>query len=143
MRDVSQGIRYVFQTRNQYSLAITGSATCAMEAAICNLLESGDTLMVLVHGLWGQRAGIMGRKHGYNVVEVKVKEFGDVFSLDEIESELSRLIRLTIDHAHLSQGLFGRTDPVSSMYVTEIQVSAHFSPCPVSERCAIRTSVYY
>ena len=89
MREVSAGIRYVFQTHNQYSLAISGSATCAMETAICNLLESGQTLMTLVHGLWGQRAAIIGRKHGYNVIEVKVNRLGDVSDINQIESKIN------------------------------------------------------
>ena len=87
MREVSAGIRYVFQTRNKYALAITGSATCAMETAICNLLERGQTLMTLNHGLWGQRAAIIGRKHGYNVIEVKVSRLGDVFDINQIEGK--------------------------------------------------------
>jgi alanine-glyoxylate transaminase/serine-glyoxylate transaminase/serine-pyruvate transaminase len=85
LRDVSAGIRYVFQTRNQYSLAITGSGTCAMETGICNLLERGDTFLVLVHGLWGERVALMGRKRGYKVIELKINRLGDVFDLKQIE----------------------------------------------------------
>ncbi|CAG2116719.1 unnamed protein product [Medioppia subpectinata] len=88
LRDVSAGIRYVFQTRNQYSLAITGSGTCAMETAICNLLERGDTFLVLSHGLWGERVALIGRKRGYNVVELKIDKLGDVFSLKQIEEAI-------------------------------------------------------
>ena len=85
MKEVSAGIRYVFQTRNQYSLALTGSGTCAMEASICNLLEPNDKLLVLVHGVWGQRVALIGRKHRYNVIELKINRLGDVFELTQIE----------------------------------------------------------
>jgi alanine-glyoxylate transaminase/serine-glyoxylate transaminase/serine-pyruvate transaminase len=83
---VSEGIRYVFQTQNQYSLAITGSATCAMETAICNLVERGETLLTLVHGLWGQRVALIGAKHGFNVIKLQVDQYGNVLDIKQIES---------------------------------------------------------
>ena len=98
MREVSAGIRYVFQTRNKYSFAVSGSATCAMETAICNLLERGQTLMTAVHGLWGERAALIGKKHGYNVIELKVNRLGDVFDINQIEGNFDlRIIEMNIN----------------------------------------------
>ena len=93
MKEVSAGIRYVFQTKNQYSMAITGSATCAMEMSIINILEPNDKLLVLVGGLWGERVALIGRKHGYNVIELKISRLGDIFDIKQIEG-LSEIIIL-------------------------------------------------
>ncbi|CAG2172962.1 unnamed protein product [Oppiella nova] len=88
LREISAGIRYVFQTRNQYSMALTGSGNCAMEAAICSLLETGHTFLVLVHGFWGERAALIGRKHGYNVVELRVQRPGHLFGFKRIDEAI-------------------------------------------------------
>ena len=56
MEDVRRGLQYLFQTRNDLTLAISGSGHAAMEAAIMNVLEAGEKMMVLEKGLWGTRA---------------------------------------------------------------------------------------
>ncbi|XP_054161813.1 alanine--glyoxylate aminotransferase-like [Oppia nitens] len=90
-QDICAGIRYVFQTRNHYSMAMTGSGSFAMEAGLCNLLEPGDTLLVAIHGYWGERVASMGRKRGYNVVELKTKRHGnDVFTVQQIEDAIKQ-----------------------------------------------------
>ena len=35
----------------------------AMEASVCNLVEPGDTVMVGVNGLWGERFSDMADRH--------------------------------------------------------------------------------
>lgn len=62
MDEIKAGIQYAFQTQNRLTLAISGSGHCAMEAALFNLLEPGDTVLVAINGIWGQRAAdIAGR----------------------------------------------------------------------------------
>ena len=43
-----------------------------MECAILNLLEQGETLLVLQNGIWSHRAAEFGRRHGLNVQRVLV-----------------------------------------------------------------------
>lgn len=64
MDEIKQGIQYVFQTRNPLSLAISGSGHCALEAALFNLLEPGDSFLVGVSGIWGQRAQDIAERIG-------------------------------------------------------------------------------
>lgn len=62
MDEIKAGIQYAFQTRNRLTLAVSGTGHCAMEAALLNLLERGDTVLVAINGIWGQRAAdIAGR----------------------------------------------------------------------------------
>ncbi len=51
---VLERLKYVFQTKNTV-LALTGSGTAAMEAAVANLVNPGDPVLVLVGGTFGQR----------------------------------------------------------------------------------------
>ena len=64
MDEIKQGIQYVFQTRNALTLAISGSGHCALEAALFNLLEPGDSFLVGVSGIWGQRAQDIAERIG-------------------------------------------------------------------------------
>lgn len=64
MDEIKAGIQYAFQTQNRLTLAISGSGHCAMEAALTNLLESSDTVLVGVNGIWGQRAADIARRLG-------------------------------------------------------------------------------
>ncbi|NWQ65625.1 SPYA protein, partial [Neopipo cinnamomea] len=64
MDEIKAGIQYAFQTQNQLTLAISGSGHCAMEAALFNLLEYGDTILVAINGIWGQRAADIARRLG-------------------------------------------------------------------------------
>ena len=56
MADVRRGLQYLFQTRNELTIAISGSGHAAMETAIMNVLEAGEKIMILENGLWGIRA---------------------------------------------------------------------------------------
>lgn len=64
MDEIKQGIQYVFQTENPLTLAISGSGHCALEAAVFNILEPGDSFLVGVNGVWGQRAADIGERIG-------------------------------------------------------------------------------
>lgn len=64
MDEIKQGIQYVFQTRNRLTLAVSGSGHAALEAALLNLLEPGDTCLVGVNGIWGQRAAEIAERIG-------------------------------------------------------------------------------
>ncbi len=54
LRDINSGIKYVFQTENPV-LTFASSGTGAMEAAICNFLSQGDTVLVVCGGKFGER----------------------------------------------------------------------------------------
>lgn len=64
MDEIKQGIQYVFQTRNPLTLAISGSGHCALETALFNLLEPGDSFLVGANGVWGLRAADIGERIG-------------------------------------------------------------------------------
>ncbi|XP_059963075.1 alanine--glyoxylate aminotransferase [Mesoplodon densirostris] len=89
MDEIKQGIQYVFQTRNPLTLAISGSGHCALEAALFNLLEPGDSFLVGVNGVWGQRAQDIGGRIGARVHPM-IKDPGGHFTLQEVEEALAQ-----------------------------------------------------
>ena len=46
MNDVQAGLRYVFQTANRTTLAVAGTGSAGMEAAVCSLIEPGDVAVI-------------------------------------------------------------------------------------------------
>lgn len=105
MSDIKTGIHYIFQTTNPYTLAISGTGHCAIEAAVFNLLQPGEKLLVAVHGIWGQRVADVAERCGANTFKVFVP-LGEVFSLEELEKALNqyRPNVLSICHGDSSTG---------------------------------------
>lgn len=57
-------MQYVFQTRNQLTLALSSSGHGGMEAVLCNLIEPGDKVLIFVNGIWGERAALLAERYG-------------------------------------------------------------------------------
>jgi len=89
MDDVRLGIQYIFQTRNALTFAVSGTGHAGMECAILNLLEQGETLLVLQNGIWGHRAAELGRRLGLKVERVVVPD-GTTISLDQAKQALQK-----------------------------------------------------
>lgn len=89
MREIQAGLRYLFQTNNEHTFAITGTGTCAMEMVINNLLEPGQTLLTLVAGYWGERVADIGERLGLEVHRLTINEVSrPAISLEQMEQAL-------------------------------------------------------
>ncbi|XP_042545007.1 serine--pyruvate aminotransferase isoform X2 [Dipodomys spectabilis] len=111
MDDIKQGIQYVLQTKNALTLAVSGSGHCALETALFNLLEPGDSFLVGVNGIWGQRAAEIGERIGA-MVHPLLKEPGDCYTLQEVEEGLAqhRPVLLFLTHGESSSGVMQPLD---------------------------------
>uniref|UniRef100_A0A915CMS0 Aminotransferase class V domain-containing protein n=1 Tax=Ditylenchus dipsaci TaxID=166011 RepID=A0A915CMS0_9BILA len=82
MDDVKAGLQYAFQTENSLTFAISGTGHAGMECAMLNLLEPGETILVLQNGVWGQRAADLGRRMNLDVKLLHVGE-GQVIHMED------------------------------------------------------------
>lgn len=64
MSDIKSGIQYMFQTQNNMTLAVSGTGHTAMECAIFNTVEPGESVLTAVNGIWGERAAEMAERMG-------------------------------------------------------------------------------
>nr|WP_202895832.1 alanine--glyoxylate aminotransferase family protein [Iningainema tapete] len=105
MDEIQSLLRYVWQTDNQYTIAVSGTGTAAMEAAIANATEPGDVVLVGVAGYFGNRLVDMAGRYGGDVRTI-TKPWGQVFTLDELRSAVSthRPAILALVHAETSTG---------------------------------------
>jgi len=70
MDEVQDLLRYVFRTDNKWTIPVSGTGSAAMEAAIGNLTEPGDTVLVPGNGYFGERMAEMVRRAGGDAVTV-------------------------------------------------------------------------
>jgi alanine-glyoxylate transaminase/serine-glyoxylate transaminase/serine-pyruvate transaminase len=68
MEEVKEQLRYAFQTGNAMTFPISAPASLAMEAALVNLLEPGDTAIVAQNGVFGGRMAEIAERAGATVV---------------------------------------------------------------------------
>src|SRR6185295_18365617 len=62
MDDIQEMLRYVFETDNRLTVPISGTGSAGMEAALVNIIEPGDEVVVCIHGFFGERMlDIIGR----------------------------------------------------------------------------------
>src|SRR3990172_8670907 len=57
--DTQRPLRTVFRTENDMTMAISGTGTAGMEAAIYNVVEPGDRVIVCLNGFFGDRMSQM------------------------------------------------------------------------------------
>jgi alanine-glyoxylate transaminase/serine-glyoxylate transaminase/serine-pyruvate transaminase len=63
MDDVKVFLRYVFQTKNNLTIAVQTSGNGGNEIILTNLLDPGDKLVVAVGGTWGEKVVDMAERH--------------------------------------------------------------------------------
>ncbi|MDT8307526.1 MAG: alanine--glyoxylate aminotransferase family protein [Anaerolineae bacterium] len=80
-------LRYLFQTENELTLPISGTGSAAMEAAVVNVIEPGDGVLVCINGFFGQRIAEMARRYGAEVQTIH-RPWGEVFTGDEVAAAL-------------------------------------------------------
>jgi len=71
MNEVQDLLGYTFQTKNDWTIPISGTGSAAMEAAFANVVEPGDTVLVPTNGYFGGRMESMARRAGGDVVHVE------------------------------------------------------------------------
>lgn len=105
MDEIQPLLRYVWQTENPLTIAVSGTGTAAMEATIANATEAGDVVLVGVNGYFGHRLVDMAGRYGADVQSI-TKPWGQVFMLDELRTALEthRPAILALVHAETSTG---------------------------------------
>ncbi|HEY9824144.1 MAG TPA: alanine--glyoxylate aminotransferase family protein [Stenomitos sp.] len=105
MDEIQVLLRYVWQTQNAMTIVVSGTGSAAMEGAIANTVEPGDTVLVGVAGYFGNRLVDMAGRYGANVQTI-TKPWGQVFDLEELKAamETHRPQILALVHAETSTG---------------------------------------
>ena len=106
-------LKELFQTANDI-FVISGSGTCAMEAAVGNVIGQNDTIVTIENGKFGERFRLIAERYG------KVKpitfEWGTSIELDKVEDALSGGAKaVTMVHNETSTGIKNPAKEVSKL----------------------------
>ena len=87
--DVSALLKMVFGTEEAFTLAISGTGSAGMEAAVANFIEPGMKFAVFTNGYFCDRISEMGKRYGAEVVRLE-KPWGATFADDEAVAFIRR-----------------------------------------------------
>jgi alanine-glyoxylate transaminase / serine-glyoxylate transaminase / serine-pyruvate transaminase len=105
--DEMQGmLRRLFKSESAFAFPLSGTGSAGMEACLVNLLEPGETALVAVNGVFGERISTIAERAGARVARVEA-EMGEIVPparlCAEIESCKPALVALV--HAETSTGV--------------------------------------
>lgn len=106
MQELEDMLRAVFGTRNQVTLAISGTGTSGMEAALANTVEFGAPVVVGVMGYFGDRMCQIVERLGGVVTRVE-GEWGRPLNMQAMLEAISRVNPTVVCavHAETSTGV--------------------------------------
>jgi alanine-glyoxylate transaminase / serine-glyoxylate transaminase / serine-pyruvate transaminase len=89
LMDKLQGaLRELFRTQNRMTFAVSGTGSAGMEATVVNLIESGDSMVVCVNGVFGMRMCDVAERAGAKVTRIE-RPWGEVFTPDDVKRAVS------------------------------------------------------
>lgn len=83
MDDICTMLRDLFQTKNRLTIPISGTGSSGMEASFVNFVEEGDTVIIGVNGLFGERMVDVAERCGAKVVRVDTP-WGNIIEPEKI-----------------------------------------------------------
>lgn len=107
LKEVQQGLRQLFQTQNEVTLALPGTGMSGMECALGNLIEPGDPVLIGAIGFFGERMIEIARRYGAEVHAARA-EWGKPLQPEQVEAALDQKNRwklVACVHAETSTGV--------------------------------------
>jgi len=109
-------LRHLFQTKNTLTIPVSGTGTAGMEAAICNVIQEGDPVLVCVNGFFGQRMTDMVQRCGGKLITVEA-DWGRIIPPEKVKAALEkeRPKVVAIVHAETSTGVLQPLEEIGQM----------------------------
>jgi alanine-glyoxylate transaminase / serine-glyoxylate transaminase / serine-pyruvate transaminase len=116
MNDIQAGLRHLFATTNPFTIAVSGTGSAGMEAAVVNLVEPGDAVIVGVNGVFGTRLAAIVERCGGKAIRIEVP-WGQIIEPNMIAERLqqSRPVKaVALVHAETSTGAWQPIEAISA-----------------------------
>ena len=117
MTDVQTRLRRVFSTSNPLTIALSGTGSAGMEAAVVNIVEPGDAVLVGVNGVFGTRLATVVERCGGKAIRLEVP-WGQVIEPEMIATTLQRsspVKAVVLVHAETSTGAWQPLESISAL----------------------------
>lgn len=112
---LGDGLRSIFGTSNPMTLPISATGSAGMEAALVNLLEPDDSIVVGVNGVFGGRMAEVARRAGARVTTVEAT-WGTALDPDAMAKAIARVRPKVVSfvHAETSTGVLQPVEEIAS-----------------------------
>ncbi len=110
-------LRQVMRTENDVTLATPGTGTSGMEAAVMNLVEPGDRVVVGICGYFGERIAQMAERAGGEVTRVQAA-WGSPVDPEAVRGAVraaGNVKLIGVVHAETSTGVRNPIEPFSAV----------------------------
>jgi alanine-glyoxylate transaminase/serine-glyoxylate transaminase/serine-pyruvate transaminase len=117
MNETREMLKEVFRTKNELTIALSGTGSAGMEASLVNLLEPGDKAVVCIHGLFAERMVDIVKRCGAEPVIVQA-EWGTIVEPEQVKKVLEKTDKvklLAIVHAETSTGVRQPLEEISRL----------------------------
>jgi alanine-glyoxylate transaminase/serine-glyoxylate transaminase/serine-pyruvate transaminase len=89
MNDMQQMLRGLFRTKNAMTMAISATGSAGMESTVVNLIEPGDSMIVCVNGVFGERMVDVATRAGAAVTRVD-RPWGEIFESAHLKDAIAK-----------------------------------------------------
>lgn len=116
MDETQNLLRFVFQTENRLTMAVSGTGSAGMEAVVVNLIEPSDRMLVCVNGVFGARMADVAARAGADVTTIE-RPYGEVFDPEEVRAAVGKVHPklVGIVHAETSTGAWQPVDEIAEI----------------------------
>lgn len=107
MDEAQRRLRSLFRTANPLTIPISGTGSAGMEAALVNVIEHGDAVIVGINGVFGSRMAAMVERCGGRPIPIE-SPWGRIIEPDAIADALKRhapVKAVAVVHAETSTGV--------------------------------------
>ncbi len=116
MNETMELLRWLFRTKNQLTIPMSGTGSLGMETCFVNTLEAGDAALICVNGVFGQRMVDNAQRCGARVDTVSAP-WGEPIDPGRVEKALAQkdYKLLAVVHAETSTGVLQPLEDLSRM----------------------------
>jgi alanine-glyoxylate transaminase/serine-glyoxylate transaminase/serine-pyruvate transaminase len=111
--ETCERLRTVFRTANARTLPISGTGSAGMEAAFVNTVGPGDTVVVGVNGVFGERMCDVASRCGAEVVRVEAP-WGKALDPQQLLDAHPNPKVIAVVHAETSTGVRNDVEPIGA-----------------------------
>ena len=113
--EIVAALKWIFQTRNDL-FVLSGSGTCAMEAAIGNLVREDTAVVCIANGKFGERLVEIGKRYSDNVTAVNF-EWGSPVELEDVKAVMEEKHPqvVTMVHNETSTGILNPAEAIARL----------------------------
>lgn len=142
MNDTVELLRQVYGTKNKLTFPVSGTGTSGMEAALANIIEPGDAVIVGINGYFGGRIADIAERCGAVVTPVN-GEWGSIIQPEQI-AEACEQVRpklVAIVHGETSTGILQPMEDIidivhakGALFLADCVTSLGGQPVDIDER---------